>query len=53
MLSADDKVFLLARVFCKRQHAEQFLQGTLYANRLFKFKCMGDDLARGDAFEAV
>ena len=51
MLFADDKVFLLARVFSNRRHAEQFLQGALYANRLSKFKCMEEDLARGDEFE--
>ena len=47
MLSTDDKVFLLAKVFCERRFAEQFLQGKLYANRLSKFKCIEEDLARG------
>ena len=51
MLSTDDKVFLLAKVFCNRRYAEQFLQGKLYANRLSKFKCIEEDLARGDKYE--
>lgn len=51
MLSTDDKVFLLARVFSKKSHAEQFLQGKIYANRLSAFKKMDKDLARGDEYE--
>lgn len=52
MLSTNDKVFLLARVFSDKRHAEQFLQGKLYANRLSTFKNIEGDLARGDKFEA-
>ena len=51
MLSTDDKVLLLAKVFCNRRYAEQFLQGKLYANRLSKFKYIEGDLARGDEYE--
>lgn len=51
MLSTDDKVLLLAKVFCNKRYAEQFLQGKLYANRLSKFKYIEGDLARGDEYE--
>ncbi len=51
MLSSDDKVFLLAKVFSKKRYAEEFLQGKLYANRLAEFKRIDDDLARGDEYE--
>lgn len=51
MLSTNDKVFLLAKVFSERKYAEQFLEGKLYANRLSEFKRIEDDLTRGDEFE--
>lgn len=46
-----EKVFLLAKVFCNKGYAEQFLEGKLYANRVFEFKRIEDDLTRGDAYE--
>ena len=51
LLSTNDKVFLLAKVFSDKRYAEQFLEGKLYANRLSEFKRIEDDLTRGDEYE--
>jgi len=51
MLSTNDKVILPAKVFSEKRYAEQFLEGKLYANRLSEFKCIEDDLTRGDEYE--
>ena len=47
-------IAFLAKVFNKREHAEAFLKGSMYANRLSYFKDIeGADNARGDEFEGA
>ena len=47
--------FFLAKVFEKKEHAEQFTRGKLYANRLSHYKGMekGGDTIRGDKYEGI
>ena len=47
-------IVFLAKVFDKKEHAEAFLKGAMYANRLSYFKEMeGRDNARGDDYEGA
>ena len=46
-------IFFLAKFFNDEQHAEQFLRGSLYANRLAYFRNLEGDRNRADAYEGV
>jgi len=46
-------IFFLAKLFSEEQHAEQFIRGRLYANRLGYFRELEDDSVRADAYEGV
>ena len=47
------KIFFLAKFFSEEQHAEQFMRGRLYANRLGYFRDLERDSVRADAYEGV
>lgn len=48
-------IFFFVKVFTKKTHAEDFLRGTLYSNRLAFFKKLEEDTQanRSDRHEAV
>ena len=46
-------IFFLVKVFSEQAHADQFLQGKLYARRLSWFKKLESDYERGDDYEAA
>ena len=46
-------IFFLAKFFGDEQHAEQFLRGSIYANRLAYFRNLEGEGNRADAYEGV
>ncbi len=46
-------VWYFARVFAQNAHAEAFMKGRLYANRVSYFRKIEDDTERGDEYEAT
>ena len=46
-------IVFLAKVFEKKEHAEAFLKGSMYANRLSYFKNLGGAYGRGDEYEGA
>ena len=46
-------MFFLARFFTEEKHADQFMRGSLYANRLAYFRDLEGDPSRSDAYEGV
>ena len=46
-------VWCFARVFAQNAHAEAFMKGRLYANRVSHFRKIEDDSERGDEYEAT
>ena len=46
-------IFFLAKFFKNEEHAEQFMRGKLYANRLVHFRELEGDANRGDVYEGV
>ena len=46
-------IVFLAKVFEKKEHAEAFLKGSMYANRLSHFKKLEGAYGRGDDYEGV
>lgn len=46
-------VWYFARVFAQNAHAEAFVKGRLYANRVSYFRKIEDDPDRGDKYEAA
>ena len=46
-------IVFLAKVFEKKEHAEAFLKGSMYANRLSYFKNLEGAYGRGDEYEGA
>ena len=46
-------IFYLAKVFQKREHADKFIRGEMYCNRLSCFKKLEDREGRGDTDEGA
>ena len=46
-------IFFLVKVSSKQEHADNLLQGKLYARRLSWFKKLENDCVRGDEYEAA
>ena len=46
-------IFILAKFFSKERYAEQFISGSLHANRLVFFRNLEGDDNRADAYEGV
>ena len=46
-------IVFLAKVFEKKEHAEAFLKGSMYANRLSHFKKLEGAYGRGDEYEGA
>ena len=46
-------IVFLAKVFEKKEHAEAFLKGSMYANRLSYFKNLRGAYGRGDEYEGA
>lgn len=46
-------MYILVKIFEKEDYAEQFLQGTVYANHICHFRNLEDDQARSDQHEGV
>ena len=53
MQNARTKIFFLSKFFSEEKHAEQFVRGRLYANRLGYFRELESDSVRADAYEGV
>ena len=51
--NARSYIFFLSKFFSEEQHAEQFMRGRLYANRLGYFRELESDSVRADAHEGV
>ena len=46
-------IHFLLKIFTEKQHAESFLRGDMYANRLSWFRKIGESDGRGDEYEGA